>query len=92
MRVTICSLLFPAALTACASGPARYRSVEGHPLISAARLDADIRPLQLHCPQRGAFYIVPATRPYVAGHHFGVKRPYVRDAALLCERIAAADR
>lgn len=76
-------------LVGCASTTARFRDVEGRPLASHARLDADVAPLEVHCPGTGSYMILDAPRPYLAGTRLGTHRPFVRDAAYLCARIAA---
>lgn len=90
MRATRTAALLLTALAACAS-PARYRDVEGRPVATTARLDADVAPLEVTCPRAGRDWIVPAPHAFMAGAHVGTQRPYVRDVAHLCAKIRAAD-
>lgn len=84
-------VLLLALVAGCAAAPARYRDVEGRPLATTARIDADVEPLVVHCPRGGRYLIVPEPQRYVAGAHVGTHRPYVRDVGLLCAKIRAAD-
>jgi hypothetical protein len=76
-------------LVACA-GPSHIRDIEGRPLSTTARLDADVAPVIVRCDGR-AYSIVTAPPPYSIGAHVATHRPYVRDASVMCAKIRAAD-
>lgn len=82
------ALLF--SLVACSATTSRFRDIEGRPLSTTARLDADVPPITVHC-NGDAYDIVTAPHGYTIGAHFATYRPYVRDAALMCSKIRAAE-
>lgn len=82
MRVALLCLI-----AACA-GASPYRDIEGRPVSTTARLDADVAPVVVRCDGR-SYAIVTAPRPYL-GTHVGTHRPFVRDARVMCAKIRAA--
>lgn len=77
-------------LVACASAPSAYRDIEGRPIPSTARIDADVAPVIVNCDGT-RYQIVTVPHPYLVGAHAGTHRPIVRDARALCAKIAAND-
>ncbi|MDQ3363943.1 MAG: hypothetical protein M3680_00730 [Myxococcota bacterium] len=91
-HVLLASLAVTALVVGCGPATARFRDVEGRPLPTTARLDADVAPLVVRCPGGVRYLVVSEPRPYLAGTHLATRQPFVRDAALLCARIRAHDR
>lgn len=73
------------------AGPSNYRDVDGRPVSTTARLDADGDPVRVRCGGE-VYHIVTPPVPYATGTHLATKTPFVRDHALMCARIRAADR
>ncbi|CAN5748905.1 hypothetical protein BH11MYX3_BH11MYX3_30270 [soil metagenome] len=85
MRTLVGALVFAAA---CAGTPARVVNLEGQPLHTSARLDADVDPITVHCGLQ-KYYVVPEPNRFLLGVHVGTRIPHVHDAVSLCERIRA---
>ena len=83
------SLTLIALLAACVAG-SPYRDIEGRPLPSTARVDADVPPVVITCGEQ-RYQIITAPHPYLVGAHAGTHRPVIRDARALCARIAEHD-
>ena len=77
-------------VAACATGTSHVRDPEGRPLPTSAMLDADSEPPTVRCGTR-QYTIVEPPPPYLAGNHMATVEVHVRDAALLCAKIRAAD-
>jgi hypothetical protein len=76
-------------VAACASAAPSVRGIDGRPLPTSARIDADAS-VEVTCGAQ-RYWIVPPPPPYVAGLHVQTERPYVHDLPALCARILAAD-
>ena len=86
MRLPILVVLLLAWWTGC-SATASYRGIDGHPVPTTARLDADGDPVLVSCDGM-TYAIVTAPLPYATGTHLATRRPFVRDPAVMCARIS----
>lgn len=74
----------------CAASSSQYRDIEGRPLSTTARIDADVEPVIVTCDGQ-RYAVIPAPHRYSLGAHVGTHRPFVRDHQLMCAKIRAAD-
>jgi hypothetical protein len=76
-------------MTACAgTTPARVVNLEGQPLHTSARLDAEVEPITVQCGLH-TYLVVAEPNRFLLGVHVGTRIPHVHDAVSLCERIRA---
>jgi hypothetical protein len=74
----------------CAAQNSHYRDIEGRPLATTARIDADVEPVIVRCGGE-RYAVIPVPHNYSIGAHVGTHRPFVRDHRLMCAKIRAAD-